>query len=790
MSRLIDFLKERIVVLDGAMGTNLYEAGYRDVPEKAVLEAGEIVLDIHRSFVKAGAVAVETNTFGANRVKLKKYGLDTKVREINVRAAAIARQAAGSSGFVFGSIGPTGLIPEPIGEVGFDFLYEIFKEQALSLKEGGVDAILLETFIDIQEARIAALASLEATGLPVFVTLSFNSELKTDVSATTPEAAVGILEPLGIQGVGANCSLGPKQFHELAERMGWVAERNTVFQPNAGLPKIENGRTLFDATPDDYFDFAKKAVQLGAGIIGGCCGSKPEHIAAIKEAVGGIRPAKMKKRNYFYLCTPQDFYRFDLNQNDFLVIGERINPANRKDLQEDIRSGRYEIVAKEALLQQEAGADVIDINVSVALLDEKKALAEVLKRISYSVSIPVSIDTENADALSEAVKVYPGRPLVNSISAKEKSLKSSFEIARRFGLPFVALAVSDRGIAKTSEEKVSTLKKILEHASRRGVSQHSILFDPVVLTAATNSVKETLDAVASLREEGFYTVFGLSNVSYGLPDRKTFNRAFAVLAASRGLSGAIVDPLDRELLRLVRASRFLVRFSTDLIEEDETAGTERKETEEKRAPDEDLYRAIVAGSREKAAELAAELVRSKKPYDIVSQVISPAMEEVGRLFEEKKFYLPQVLRSAEAVKSAFQVLKPEFLKGGEAAHRARVLLATVEGDVHDIGKSIVKVVLEANGYEVIDLGVDVPAEKIVEAVRRLKPQVVGLSCLMTTTLASLEKTIRALKGNSESVIIAIGGAVVTEAVKEAYGAHVYSKDAIGFAKILNEIFGG
>lgn len=790
MKSLKELLKERILVLDGAMGTNLQESGYFEVPEKAVLEAEDLVYKIHRSFVEAGSDAVETCTFGANRVKLKKFGLADKVEEINLKAAAIARKASGGR-FVFGSIGPSGLIPEPIGAVSFDFLYDVFKEQALALKKGGVDAILIETFIDVQEARIAALASKEATGLPVFVTLTFNSDLTTDVSATTPEAAVGILEPLGVEGVGANCSLGPEQFGEIVERMGRVAERNTIFQPNAGIPKLADGRTVFDAKPEDYYNFALHAVEFGAGIIGGCCGSKPEHIAALKEVASGKKPQALKKRSYFFLCTPQKFFKFDLNQEDFLIIGERINPTNRKDLQEDLKTGNFEAILKEARLQEEAGAHVLDVNVSVALLDQKKLLAETVKRLCYSTSLPLSIDTDDAEALQNALKVYPGRPLINSISAKSKSLEEFLPVAKRFGAPFIAIAVSDTGIAKTADKKLEALKNILENAEKLGLTQYEILFDPVVLTASTSSVRETLAAVSQLRKEGKFTVFGLSNVSYGLPERKIYNRAFAVLASSEGLAGAIVDPLDVELLKLVKASRFLVRLTTSLLSDEPTSLYKKEELEKKaeESPEKKLYQSIVNGNKDVAESMARKVLQFKQPYDIVSEIISPAMDEVGSLFGEKKIYLPQVLRSAEAVKAAFEVVKPEFLKKGKAVHKAKVVLATVEGDVHDIGKSIVKVILEANGYEVVDLGVDVPSGTIVEQVRRLNPQVVGLSCLMTTTLPALEKSVKILKESFNGLLVAIGGAVVTEEVKNAFGADIYSKDAIGFAKKLNDMFG-
>lgn len=784
MKNLADFLKNEILVLDGAMGTNLAALGFEAVPEVALLEAEDLVFSIHRSFIEAGSQAIETNTFGANRIKLKKFGLHDKVVELNEKAVRIARRAAGDRAYVFGSIGPTGLIPEPVGSVSFDLLYGVFSEQAAALARAGADALILETFIDVQEARIAALAAVETTGLPVFVTLTFNEDLKTDISATTPEAAVGILEPLGVSGIGANCSLGPSMFVRIAERMGKVAEKNTVFQPNAGLPEIVDGATVYRATPDEYREFSAKALELGAGILGGCCGSRPEHIAAIRDAVSGKKPLKLRRRNYFYLCTPSEMKIYDLNGSDFLVIGERINPTNRKDLEEDLRSRTFEACLKEAQLQQSAGADVLDVNVSLALLDEAETLKLLVGKLAYAVSLPLSIDTTSLKALIEALKVYPGRPLLNSINAREKQKEEFLAVARRFGIPFVALALSEGGVAKTAEEKLTVLKTIFEDASKKGFSKHEILFDPVVLSAATASVRETLNAVKELRKEGFYTVFGLSNVSHGLPERKHYNRAFAVLAAANGLSGAIVDPLDRELIKLVKASRFLVKLTTELLEDEETGITKEEAVEEAVTPDKELYLAIVRGQKEKAERLATDLLQQWEPYRIVTDVISPAMNEVGYQFQNKKIFLPQVLLAAEAVKRAFNVIRPLLLSSGKSAYKAKVVLATVEGDVHDIGKSIVGTVLEASGYEVIDLGVDVSPEDVAAAVEQYKPDVVGLSCLMTTTLTSLEKTVRLLKSRFDGLIVAIGGAVVTDAVREAYGADIYARDALDFVELL------
>jgi 5-methyltetrahydrofolate--homocysteine methyltransferase len=721
-------------------------------------------------------------------VKLKKANLEDSVADVNHRAVEIAKNASKGKAYVFGSIGPTGLISEPLGSVKFDFLYEVFSEQVRALVSAGVHALILETFIDIQEARIALLAARDNSDLPVFVTLTFNNDFRTDLSATSPEAAAGILEPMGAFGVGANCGLGPEQFRIIAQKMGIVAERNTVFQPNAGIPRIKNGKTVFDASPKEYASFAEQAAESGAGVIGGCCGSKPEHISAVSETVSRNQPRKMVKRNYFYLCTPRDFFRFDLSSGKFLAVGERINPAGRKDLQEDLTRREFELLLEEVSNQEEAGADILDVNVSIALENEADLLEAVLKRLSYSAQIPLSIDTADGEALRRALKMYPGRALVNSVPAKRKSLDEFLPLIRRFGQAFIGLAMSDKGIAKTRDEKIECALTIFDEAKRFGFEKFDILIDPVVLSAATASSKETLEAIEELSKEGFLTVCGLSNVSHGLPQRKVYNRAFAVLAVSRGLKGAILDPLDRDLLKLISASRFLTKLSTDLLGEDEVDKRTARAEVSADSPKDALYSSIIKGNREKAELSARELLSKMEPYEIVAEVFSPAMEEVGRLFEQKKLFLPHVLMAAEAVKAAFEVIKPELSKSGLPAGYARIVLATVEGDIHDIGKSIVGTVLSASGYEVYDLGVDVSVERIVNAVRELKPDIVGLSCLMTTTLPSLEKTVKILKREFRDVLVAVGGAVVTDRVKEAYGADIYARDAMGFVSILNARF--
>lgn len=775
---LIEKLKQSILVLDGAMGTNLSERGFSGTPELACLEAPELVLSIHRDFIEAGADAIITNTFGANRLKLNKLGLVDMVEKLNSAAVDLARQAAGDRVFVFGDIGPTGELVEPVGEKSFDEVYRVFAEQAQVLARSGVDALILETFTDIQEARIALMAAVENTKLPVFVTLTFNQEGRTDVSATSPQAAAGILEPLGAQGTGSNCGAGPAQFKQLAAAFSEVAEKPLVFQPNAGIPRLENGRTVFDASPEEYEEFALFAAEAGARLIGGCCGSKPEHIAAIASALKGKRPALLKKRNYFYLCTPRDFFRFD----DFVIIGERINPAGRKDLQQDLSSRSFSLVEQEAREQEKAGAHVLDVNVSVALEKEAELLPEAIKRVSLASGIPLSIDTTDAAAAEAALQVYPGRALINSVNLKQQSLETMLLLAKRFGQAFIALALDDRGVAKSLERKKEVLNRLLEVAEQQGFTRFDVLFDPVVLSAATYPATDTVEAIRYLNQNGLLSTVGLSNISHGLPRRRDYNRAFASLAAAAGLFSAIIDPLDRELVDTLKASRFLVRHTTELLLEDGRQ-TPAPASKKRLSDEEKLHQAIIEGRKKEAAEAAQKLCQTLKPYQIVSEIMAPAMQIVGERFNKKEIFLPHVLMSAEAMKAAFAVVRPLF-KNQPASFKGRVVLATVEGDVHDIGKNIVGTILEANGYEVHDLGVDVKAETVVEKARALNADIVGLSCLMTTTLEAMRRTVELVKNQLDGVMVAIGGAVVTERVKQEFGADIYARDAMEFVSVL------
>lgn len=793
MKPLLEFLESQILVLDGAMGTSLAELTRYEGPYEVLnIEKPELVKQVHRSFLEAGSDAISTNSFGANKIKLSRYGIAERAYELSLAAAKIARQVAGDKAYVFGSMGSTGELIEPVGELSFDDAYKVFAEQAQALENGGCDAILLETFIDIQEARAALLAVKENTQLPVFVSLTFSENGRTEVSGTSPHEASGILEKMGAQGVGANCSLGPEQLTQIGERFAEKATGFVLLQPNAGIPVLKGGKSFYRTSPEDYRKFAERAMKTGINIIGGCCGSKPEHIRAIASVVKGKKPLKRDTRRKFFLCTPSYYLEKDFNAGEFMIVGERINPAGKKEMQNEIQKLRFSTLEKEAKLQQQAGAEVLDVNVSVPLIKEEEILPEAVRSIYLSINLPLSIDTTVPTAAERTLKIYPGRALLNSVSARRESLRDLLPIARRFGAAIVGLSLLDTGITRTVEEKLKAAEIILEEAISFGFSNEDIIFDPLVLTAATSSVEPALEAIKELTRRGLYTIVGLSNVSHGLPERGIVNRTFASMAIYSGLSAAILDPLDRQLMNVVETALFLSRRKEtfDLLRSrmEKVEPSPVYEEEKKISPEEALKLSIVEGKKSEVKRYAEILLKKMPPYEIISQVMAPAMKEVGDAYSQGKIYLPNVLLSAEAMKEAFQVIEPALKnEGNEDYKKARVVMATVEGDVHDIGKNICVTLLNANGYEVKDLGVDVSAERILEEAKKFNADFVGLSCLMTTTLPAMERTVKVLKEKAPNLRVAIGGAVVTDKIRKAFGADIYSKEAIEFVRILDEI---
>ncbi|MGE5553791.1 MAG: homocysteine S-methyltransferase family protein [Betaproteobacteria bacterium] len=806
LERLRSLLDRGPVLLDGAMGTRLMAAGLRpgECPETWNTARPEDVREIHRAYLEAGARVVTTNTFGGNRRKLAAYGLGGAVAELNRAAAQLAREAvaaAGGDALVAGDVGPTGEFVEPFGPLAFAEAYDLYREQIKALAAGGVDFILLETFSDLGEARAAALAARDV-GVPVACTFTFDAHGRTLLGAD-PETVAVVLEGLGAVFVGANCSLGPQELVPLVRRMVAVARGPVAVQPNAGLPRLEGGRAVYPQGPEEFGRAGEELLGAGAWLVGGCCGTTPEHIRALRRAVQAagkgraLRVAGGPRRTW--LAGPGGVVAIG-PEEPLVVIGERLNPTARKRLAEAVRAKEFGVYRDEAKAQVAAGAKVLDLNVGVPGVDEPAAMRAAVAAVEAAVPVPLSVDSANAQALAAGLAIFHGRALLNSVNGKEKVLAEVLPLARRYGAAVLGLTLDERGIPPRAEERLEVARRIVAAAEAAGLRREGLLIDCLVLAAGAQQaeVAETLRAVRLVREElGVGTVLGISNVSHGLPGRSLLNATFLAMALASGLDAAIVNPLDNRVWEVLRAGAVLVNrdrharvyLATQPAEEAPAAQKAADETKAAGDWAAALYQAVVEGEAEKTPNLVAKVAATAPPLEVVNRVVVPALAEVGRRYETGEYFLPQLMLSAEAARAAFAALKPLLAQGGVTTTQATVVLATVEGDIHDIGKNIVAVMLENHGFRVVDLGRDVPAARVVEAARKEQAEVVGLSALMTTTMAGMGKVIEALRQAGVPAKVMVGGAVVTEDFARQIGADGYGRDAVAAVRLAKELTG-
>ncbi|MBQ7545140.1 MAG: homocysteine S-methyltransferase family protein [Synergistaceae bacterium] len=785
---------EKIYFFDGAMGTMLQSRGLklREVPESLNLTNPHMIMDIHAEYRDAGADFITANTFGANRYKLAKSGLS--VQEVVQRGLTLADEAAGRYAFVALDIGPTGRVMSPLGDASFSEVYDAVAEMVIA-GQGRCDAILLETFTDLYELKAAVLAALEnaSENVPVFATMSFEASGKT-FFGTSIESMVYTLEGLGVSALGVNCSLGPAQLLPIVRRVCELSHVPVMVQPNAGLPVMRDGVSHYDVTPEEFARVAKEFAALGVNILGGCCGTTPEHIKLMKQAVGK-EAMKRTVKDSTVVCSASKAVTFG---KKFVVIGERLNPTGKKMLQKALREGDTEYLLREAVKQQEQGADILDLNTGLPDIDEASVLTSSLVEIQGIVDLPVQIDSSSFEALEAAARVYNGKPLLNSVNGKPESLAHVLPVAKKYGACVLGLTLDENGIPETAEERLAIARRIVEEAERLGIPRRNVLIDCLTLTASAQQklVPETLRAIRLVKEElGVCTVLGLSNVSFGLPRRPLVNRTMMTAAMMAGLDSAIINPSDNDLQETLHAWRLLTGGEEDMQDyiaycEKHPAGTAspaaaKTSASQEVKPESTLESAIARGLKDEAAALTRELLKASKPLEIIERNIVPALDSVGKDYESGKVFLPQLIKSAEAAKSAFGVLS-EAMEKGEAQGKAKgpVVLATVYGDVHDIGKNIVRTIFENYNFDVIDLGRDVPPEKIVEAVESRSVPVVGLSALMTTTVASMKETIEKLKASCPDVKVIVGGAVLTPDLAKYAGADYYAKDAMEGVRIL------
>lgn len=797
MSRFLAELNKRPLVMDGAMGTQLMERGIRpeDCFDAVNLKKPEVVLAVHQAYVGAGADIIETNTFGANRIKLADYQLNSKVKEINVAAAQLARKAIGEKGFVCGSLGPLGKMLEPLGAVTFDQAYEAFAEQAKALAEGGVDVVSVETISDLQEMRAAVIAVKTATKLPVIASLTYDEGEKT-VYGTTPEVAVAVLEPLGIDVIAANCSTGPEGMLKVAKRLLAAARVPVMVMPNAGMPELIGNQAVYKMTPEKFGAFARKFAELGIRIVGGCCGTGPAHIKAIKFEILNTKYETNSKLAIRKTKFASRTRVVELKVGTPLLVGERINPTGRPVFQAEIKEGKTRILRQEASEQAKNKADLLDLNISVPETPESENMAKAVKVVQSVVELPLSLDSPNRFALEAGLKQCCGRPLLNSVNGKRESLESVLPLAKKYGAAIIALALDEKGLPQSADDRVRIAERIVQSAVERGIAKEDIFVDCLVLTAGVgiHGCLETLKALPLVKERlGVKTILGISNVSHGMPERAKLNSLYYQLALNYGLDAAIIDPTDKLLRKAAGRTRekLLEAFKAEVEKQRRLGKPGEKKREAvlkniKLTGYQDVRKAVIVGDTELVAELVRQALAKKlHPQKIIDSALIPGMETVGKKFSKKEFFLPQVIEAAEAMKRGFELCK-EKLPKGKSKSAGKVVLATVKGDIHDIGKNIVKMLLENHGFSVIDLGKDVPPDKIVEAAKKERPNVIALSALLTTTMVEMGIVKEELKKAKLDIPLLVGGAVVTRGYADRIGA-VYSLDAVGAVNLAKQI---
>ncbi len=779
-----EYLKENLLIFDGAMGTMLQNAGLPTggLPEVYNIEQPDTVLNIHKAYVNAGADVITTNTFQANRLKLKDSGYTP---EELIKAGVILAKKSGAK-YVALDIGPLGQLMKPMGTLTFESAYEMFKEQIIAGKEAGADIILLETMSDLLEVKAGVLAAKENCNLPVFVTMTYQEDGRTFVGCN-PQTAAVCLSGLKVDALGVNCSLGPKELEPLIDELLKYSRVPVMAQPNAGLPRIDNGKTVFDVQPHEYGSFMAKLAQKGVKVLGGCCGTNPDFIKSLRENVSHITPITTNPLSVTAVTSGTKTVVLD---DGITVIGERINPTGKKVLKEKLRLGDFNYIMGEAINQAQNGADILDVNCGLPEIDEKSTLCRAVNEVQSVVNLPLQIDSSDPVAVEAAVRIYNGKPIINSVNGKQESLDTILPVAAKYGAAVIGLTLDERGIPERAEERLEVAKKIVYEAEKYGIPKEDIIIDCLVLTASAQQelVLETLNAIKLVKAQlGVKTVLGVSNVSFGLPARPILNSVFLGAGFGAGLDTAIINPMAEDTMRVVHSFKVFNNQDKDAKEFIDIY-SQTTETKSVVNAEKELKDYIIEGRKDEAKAKTEQMLKELSPIEIIDSHFVPALETVGENYEKGSIFLPQLIQSAEAVKGGFEVLK-ETMPEGDGG-KGRILIATVEGDIHDIGKNIVRMLLENYGYDVIDLGKDVPFQKVVDEVIKNNIELVGLSALMTTTVGSMKDTISALKEAGCKAKIMVGGAVLNEEYVDFVGADYYAKDARAAVVLANEIFKG
>ena len=777
-----EYIKDNILIFDGAMGTMLQKNGLQmgENPEIFGFNNPDILTNIHKAYLEAGSNVVTTNTFGANELKLDKLGYT--VEEIVDNAISVAKKAIenvdkSKPRYIALDIGPIGEMLEPMGTLSFDRAYEIFKRQAVQGEKSGANLIIIETMMDLYEAKAAVLAVKENTNLPVFCTMTFDEDGRS-FTGCTPESMVATIGGLGVDAIGVNCSLGPKQLLPIVEKITKMATIPVIVQANAGLPNIIDEQAYYDIDEKEFYSGVVEFINSGARIIGGCCGTNPNFIKYISDNIKDIELHKTEVDYKCVVCSPSKFIEIDKPT----VMGERLNPTGRKSLKEALKNENIDYIIKLALEQINAGAEILNVNVGLPDIDEKTVMPKVIREIQGIIDTPLQIDSSNIEALEQGLRYYNGRTIVNSVNGKEDSLEKILPIVKKYGSALVGLALDDEEIPETAEGRFEIAKKIVKRAQSYGIRKEDIFIDCLSLTvsAQQSEAMETIKAIKLVKEKlGVKTILGVSNISFGIPSRKHINNTYLNLALGAGLDLAIINPNEEGMVEAIDAFKVINNVDKGCIKYiDKYGNVSKGSTKLKGNTELTLEEVVERGLKEEARDKTIELLKENDANIILDEILIPSLDNVGKKYDSGEIFLPQLIQCAETVKASLNIIKEKLLQENtNNISKGKIIVATVKGDIHDIGKNIVKIMLENYGYEVIDLGKDVPIEKVVQKSKELDIKLVGLSALMTTTVKSMEDTIKALRYNNIDAKIFVGGAVLTEEYAKNIGADYYSKDA-------------
>jgi len=797
MSNIRDLIGKQLLFFDGAMGTQLQKKGLKQgqLPELMCFDRADVVYDVHASYLKAGTDILCANTFGANRIKLAGKA---DAKEVVAKAIEIAKKAIADikpTAFAALDIGSTGKLLKPYGTLDFEDAYDAFAEMVIAAEKAGADLVMIETMSDLYEVKAALLAVKENSNLPVIVMTTFDESGKMLTGGDIP-SAVTLIQSLGADAVGTNCGLGPQQVEKLLpEFMKW-SDIPVVVKPNAGFPEVVNGQTVYNVDAEEFSKSVKNLVLGGACIVGGCCGTDPEYIKKTVEKCAGIKPVQPEKK---HRTAVSSYCQTVVFGGETVIIGERLNPTGKKKLKEAIMANDLDYIYSEAIGQAENGAQVLDINVGLPGINEAEMMKKVVCGVQSVTDLPLQIDTSLPEAMERALRIYNGRPLVNSVNGKEESMNTVLPIVKKYGACVVALTLDENGIPETAEGRFEIAEKIVKRAAEYGIPKENILVDTLTMTVSTgkDNGRITLEAMDLVRERlGVNTVLGVSNISFGLPQREMVTSAFLAMAISKGLGGAIINPSSPLIMNTVYSGRVLMGCDENCagyienVSELELAGKSGVSAKSNDTEKDTLGHAIEKGRIEASENKTRELLKEKSPMKVVEEDIVPALDRVGAGFEKGTVFLPQLLMSADAAKKAFDVIKAALPEDSDGNKKGRIILATVKGDIHDIGKNIVKVLMENYGYEVLDLGKDVKPQQVLDAVKREDIKLVGLSALMTTTVTSMEETIALLRKEAPDCQVMVGGAVLNREYADSIGADFYGKDAIAAVRYADNYFAG